>query len=96
MLPGGFEVDKGQRLRIRDYCLKLINKINDALKRIGDGTYGCREETRKEIGIEMAQVCPATKILLEALEGPQQSGRHIQVKRQSNTPFKGRRSHERL
>jgi hypothetical protein len=37
----------------------------------------------------VVQVRPATKILLEALEGPLLSGRRIQVKRQNNSPSKG-------
>jgi hypothetical protein len=45
VLTGGFEVDKGHRLRISDYCLKLINKLNEALVWIRGGMYGCREET---------------------------------------------------
>ena len=39
------ETDKALDLRTKDRARKLISKINDALKRIEDGTYGYCEET---------------------------------------------------
>ena len=46
------ETDKALDLRTKDRARKLISKINDALKRIEDGTYGYCEETGEPIGLE--------------------------------------------
>ena len=46
------ETDKALDLRTKDRARKLISKINDALKRIEDGTYGYCEETGEPIGVE--------------------------------------------
>ena len=45
------ETDKALDLRTKDRIRKLINKIDDALERIEDGTYGYCEETGEPIGI---------------------------------------------
>lgn len=45
------ETDKALDLRTKDRARKLISKINDALKRIEDGTYGYCEETGEPIGL---------------------------------------------
>ncbi len=45
------ETDKALDLRTKDRARKLISKINDALKRIEDGTYGYCEETGEPIGV---------------------------------------------
>ena len=45
------ETDKALDLRTKDRARKLISKINDALKRIEDGTYGYCEETGERSGL---------------------------------------------
>ena len=44
------ETDKALDLRTKDRARKLIVKIDQALDRIEDGTYGYCEETGEEIG----------------------------------------------
>lgn len=52
------ETDKALDLRTKDRARKLISKINDALKRIEDGTYGYCEETGEPIGVERLEARP--------------------------------------
>ena len=49
------ESEKTLELRTRDRARKLISKINKALKKIDEGTYGYCEETMEPIGIEKAK-----------------------------------------
>lgn len=62
------ETDKALELRTRDRIRKLIAKIDDALKRIEDGTYGYCEETGEPIGIERLEARPVTTLSIEAQE----------------------------
>jgi DnaK suppressor protein len=55
-------------LRTRDRERKLIRKIDDALKRIEDGTYGYCLETGEEIGIKRLEARPVATLTLEAQE----------------------------
>ena len=62
------ETDKALELRTRDRIRKLISKIDDALRRIEDGTYGYCEETGEPIGIERLEARPVTTLSIEAQE----------------------------
>jgi len=62
------ETDKALELRTRDRIRKLISKIDDALKRIEDGTYGYCEETGEPIGIDRLEARPVTTLSIEAQE----------------------------
>ena len=62
------ESDKALELRTRDRARKLISKIDDALKRIEDGSYGYCEETGDPIGIERLEARPVTTLSIEAQE----------------------------
>ena len=62
------ESDKALELRTRDRARKLISKIDEALKRIEDGTYGYCEETGDPIGIERLEVRPVATLSIEAQE----------------------------
>lgn len=62
------ETDKALDLRTKDRARKLISKINDALKRIEDGTYGYCEETGEPIGLERLEACPVATLSIEAQE----------------------------
>ena len=62
------ETDKTLELRTRDRIRKLISKIDDALKRIEDGTYGYCEETGDPIGVERLEARPVTTLSIEAQE----------------------------
>lgn len=55
-------------LRTRDRERKLIRKIDDALKRIEDGTYGYCLETGEEIGIKRLEARPVATLSIEAQE----------------------------
>jgi len=55
-------------LRTRDRERKLIRKIDEALKRIEDGTYGYCNETGEEIGIKRLEARPVATLSVEAQE----------------------------
>ena len=60
--------EKTLELRTRDRARKLISKINKALKKIDEGTYGYCEETMEPIGIERLKARPIATLSLEAQE----------------------------
>lgn len=62
------ETDKALDLHTKDRARKLISKINDALKRIEDGTYGYCEETGEPIGLERLEARPVATLSIEAQE----------------------------
>ncbi len=62
------ESDRALELRTRDRQRKLIAKIDAALKRIEDGTYGYCEETGDPIGVARLDARPIATLSLEAQE----------------------------
>ena len=62
------ESDHALELRTRDRYRKLIGKIDEALHRIDEGTYGYCEETGEPIGIQRLQVRPVATLSVEAQE----------------------------
>jgi DnaK suppressor protein len=62
------ESDKALELRTRDRQRKLISKIDSALRRIGDGTYGFCEATGEPIGLRRLEARPTATLSLEAQE----------------------------
>lgn len=62
------ETDKSLDLRTKDRARKLIGKINEALDRIADGTYGYCEETGDPIGLERLEARPIATLSIEAQE----------------------------
>ena len=62
------ESDRALELRTRDRQRKLISKIDAALKRIDDGTYGYCEETGEPIGLKRLEARPIATLSLEAQE----------------------------
>ena len=62
------ETDKALDLRTKDRIRKLISKIDEALDRIEDGTYGYCEETGEPIGIERLEARPVATLSIEAQE----------------------------
>jgi DnaK suppressor protein len=62
------ETEAGVELRTRNRYLKLISKIDEALKRIEDGTYGYCEETGDKIGIKRLEARPVATMTIEAQE----------------------------
>ena len=62
------ESDNILELRTRDRYRKLLRKIDEALKRIEDGTYGFCEETGDEIGIGRLEARPIATLTVDAQE----------------------------
>ncbi|HPI62793.1 MAG TPA: RNA polymerase-binding protein DksA [Alphaproteobacteria bacterium] len=62
------EADVARELRTRDRERKLIAKIDAALLRIEDGTYGYCEQTNEPIGIKRLEARPIATLTLEAQE----------------------------
>ncbi len=60
------EEEHALELRTRDRERKLIRKIDEALKRIEDGSYGYCLETGEEIGIKRLEARPVATLSLEA------------------------------
>jgi len=62
------ETDRALELRTRDRARKLISKIDEALKRIEDGSYGFCEETAQPIGLKRLEARPIATLSIEAQE----------------------------
>jgi len=62
------ETDRALELRTRDRARKLINKIDQALQRVENGTYGFCEETGEPIGLRRLEARPIATMSLEAQE----------------------------
>lgn len=62
------ETDRALELRTRDRQRKLISKIESALRRIEDGSYGYCEETGEPIGLSRLEARPIATLSLEAQE----------------------------
>lgn len=70
------EADRALELRTRDRARKLISKIDDAMYRIEDGSYGYCEETTQPIGVRRLDARPIATLSIEAQE------RHERTERQ--------------
>ena len=62
------ETDRALELRTRDRQRKLISKIDEALRRIADGSYGYCEDTGEPIGVARLDARPTATLSLEAQE----------------------------
>jgi len=62
------ETDRAIELRARDRQRKLIGKIDAALTRIDDGTYGYCEETGEPISLKRLDARPIATLSIEAQE----------------------------
>ena len=62
------ESEFGLELRTRDRERKLLRKIDSALARIDDGSYGYCDETGEEIGLKRLEARPVATLSLEAQE----------------------------
>jgi DnaK suppressor protein len=69
------ETDRAIELRARDRQRKLIAKIDEALGRIDDGTYGYCEETGEPISIRRLEARPIATLSVEAQERHEQRER---------------------
>ena len=62
------ETDRSLELRTRDRQRKLISKIDEAMRRIEDGSYGYCEDTGEPIGVARLDARPIATLSLEAQE----------------------------
>jgi DnaK suppressor protein len=62
------ETDRAVELRARDRQRKLISKIDSALARIEEGTYGYCEETGEPISLRRLDARPIATLSIEAQE----------------------------
>ncbi|MFM1975716.1 MAG: hypothetical protein RL145_562 [Pseudomonadota bacterium] len=69
------ETDKSIELRARDRQRKLISKIDAALRRIDDGSYGYCDETGEPISLGRLMARPVATLSLEAQERHERSER---------------------
>lgn len=70
------ETEAGVELRTRNRYLKLISKIDSAIRRIEDGEYGYCEETGEPIGLKRLEARPVATLSIEAQE------RHEKIEKQ--------------
>ena len=62
------ETERALELRTRDRARKLISKIDEAPKRIEDGSYGYCEETEEPISVQRLEARPIATLSIEAQE----------------------------
>lgn len=62
------ETDAAVELRTRNRYLKLISKIDSALRKIAEGEYGYCEETGEPIGVKRLMARPTANLCIEAQE----------------------------
>jgi len=62
------EIERSFELKTRDRARKLINKIDAALRRIENGSYGYCEETGEPISIKRLEARPVATLSLESQE----------------------------
>ena len=62
------ETENSLELRTRDRYRKLLGKIDQALGRVDDGSYGFCEETGEEIGLARLEARPIATLCLDAQE----------------------------
>ena len=70
------ETEAGVELRTRNRYLKLVSKIDAAIRRIEDGEYGYCEETGEPIGLKRLEARPVATLSIEAQE------RHEKIEKQ--------------
>jgi DnaK suppressor protein len=63
-----FETERNFQLRARDRERKLLSKIDEALRRLEDGSYGYCEETQEPIGLRRLEARPIATLSIEAQE----------------------------
>jgi len=71
------ESEFGLELRTRDRERKLLRKIESALSRVDDGSYGYCDETGEEIGLKRLEARPVATLCLEAQERRELAERHF-------------------
>jgi len=59
-----FETERSFELRIKDRERKLVSKVQDALKKISDGSYGICVSCGEAIGVKRLQARPVTDLCI--------------------------------
>ncbi|MDR0632335.1 MAG: RNA polymerase-binding protein DksA [Holosporaceae bacterium] len=62
------EIDLAYELRSKERASKLVNKINEALEKIRNGTYGYCEETGEPISLKRLEARPVAMLSIKAQE----------------------------
>ena len=62
------ETERSLELRTRDRARKLITKIDEALERISNGSYGYCQETNEPISLSRLEARPIATLSIEAQE----------------------------
>lgn len=70
------ESDRSFTLRIRDRERRLIRKIQAALERIDDGSFGYCEDCGEEIGVARLKARPVTKLCINC-KSKQEEDEHL-------------------
>lgn len=70
------ESDRAFTLRIRDRERRLIRKIQAALQRIDDGSYGVCEECGDDIGVARLKARPVTRLCINC-KSKQEEDEHL-------------------
>jgi DnaK suppressor protein len=70
------ESDRSFTLRIRDRERRLIRKIQAALQRIDDGSYGICEDCGEDIGVPRLKARPVTKLCINC-KSKQEEDEHL-------------------
>jgi DnaK suppressor protein len=73
------EVDHSIELRARDRDRKLLNKIEEAIRRLDDGNYGYCEESGEPISIRRLEARPIATLSIEAQERHERRERSFKI-----------------
>jgi DnaK suppressor protein len=84
-----FETERSFELRIKDRERKLIGKVQEALKKIGDGTYGVCVSCGEAIGVKRLQARPVTDLCINCKSEMEAEERREESceKSQGNSPL---------
>jgi DnaK suppressor protein len=78
------ESEFGLELRTRDRERKLLKKIDSAIARIDEGSYGYCEETGEEIGLRRLEARPVATLSVEAQERRELAERQFRDREDGN------------
>jgi DnaK suppressor protein len=74
---GAAEEQRQWQLRLLEREKKLLDKIDEGLNRIADGSYGWCEETGEPIGLKRLMLRPTATLCIEAKERQEQMEKHV-------------------
>ncbi len=74
---GAAEEQRQWQLRLLEREKKLLDKIDEALNRVADGSYGWCEETGEPIGLRRLMLRPTATLCIEAKERQEKLEQHV-------------------